>query len=305
MVSVIITTYKREPAMLLRALDSVLTQTYNDIEIIIVDDSPSDFPDRAKVREAVEKRKQEYSHIKISYIAHPENMGACVARNTGLFAAKGEYIGYLDDDDEWLPEKTAKQLAVMQQSSAALVYCGGLCIDDSTGISKNAKKEYVKGKALNRLLYSNFIESTSYPLIRKECIEAIGGFDPLMQSAQDYDVWLRLAEKYDIDYIPEPLVRYHIHNGERITSNPIKKINGLERINEKYAHYLAKDKKLWWKRHIVIARYYVFNLDVKKALSIWWECVCKCPEYICENINYLAGITQAIIQIKKQRNKDL
>ena len=285
--------------MLLRALDSVIAQTYSDMEIIVVDDSPSDYPFRTDIKAAIEKRKKEYPGISINYIVHPKNMGACVARNTGLSAAKGEYVAYLDDDDEWLPDKTEKQLEVIQQSKAALVYCGSLCIDDNTGEYCFGKKEYIKGKLLDRLLYSNFIESTSYPLIRKECLLDVGGFDPLMQSAQDYDVWLRLAEKYEIDYVKEPLVKYHLHDGERITSNPNKKIHGLERINEKYANYLAKDRKLWWKRHIVTARYYVLDNNAKKALSIWWKCVCRCPGYIYQNICYLFSIMQAIIQTHK------
>ena len=79
----------------------------------------------------------------------------------------------------------------------------------------------------------NFIGSTSFPLIRKSCLEEIGGFDVLMQSAQDYDVWLRLSDKYSIDYFDEELGIYHVHGEKQITKNPDKKIAGLERLNEK------------------------------------------------------------------------
>lgn len=295
MVSAIITTYKRKPAMVLRALDSIIAQTYRDIEIIIVDDSPADYSKRDAVRSAVMERQSENQDISIKYIAHEKNMGACVARNTGLDAAAGEYVAYLDDDDEWLPEKIEKQMKVIQSSNVALVYCGSINRNDRTEEETIGKKEYIKGKAFIRLLYSNFIESTSYPLIRKECLVNIGGFDPLMQSAQDYDVWLRLAERYEIDYVEEPLVIYHEHNGERITTNPSKKINGLERINTKFAKYLENNKFLWWKRNINIAYFYALNNDKKNALSLWWRCVCKCPIKAHKNIEMFLQILKVII----------
>ena len=269
--------------MVLRALDSILAQSYRDFEIIVVDDSPANFSAREDVHAAVETRQRENAEINIRYIAHEQNMGACVARNTGLEAARGEYIAYLDDDDEWLPEKIEKQMEVMQKTGAGLVYCGNMVQNDQTGLRTVTKKQYFRGKVFERLLFSNFIESTSYPLIRKECLKEVGGFDPLMQAAQDYDVWLKLAEKYEIDYVDEPLVLYHEHEGERITTNPQKKISGLERINKKYASYLEEDRKLWWIRNLSIAYYYAMAHDRKKALKLWQKCVKKYPERIKEN----------------------
>lgn len=299
MVSAIITTYKREPSMVLRALDSIITQTYRDIEIIVVDDSPSDFASRKDVQAAVIKRQEENPEINIRYIAHANNMGACVARNTGLEAAKGEYIAYLDDDDEWLPEKIDKQIKAIQKSDAALVYCDCLYIDDSKGTTIQRDKEYIKGKALTRLLYSNFIESTSYPLIRKKCLQEIGGFDPLMQAAQDYDVWLRLAERYEIDYVDEPLVLYHEHEGERITTNYARKISGLERINKKYSRYINTDRKLWWKRNSVLVKYYALNGEKIKAVLIWIKCVSKYPENVKDNTMIFLELLKTCLLYKR------
>ena len=294
MVSVVITTYKREPRMVLRALDSALAQTYRDLEIIIVDDSPSDFPAREDVHAVVEMRQHENPEINIRYIAHTENKGACIARNTGLEVAAGEFIAYLDDDDEWLPEKIEKQMQVVQKSNAGLVYCGNLVINDMTGVRTPAKKEFYRGNVFKRLLNNNFIASTSYPLIRTKCLKEVGGFDPLMQAAQDYDVWLRLAERFEIDYVDEPLVLYHEHEGERITTNPKKKINGPELINQKYAKYLEADRKLWWKRNLSVAYYYAMAHEKKKAFSLWFMCVRKCPEKVLENCISVLRIMQVM-----------
>lgn len=287
MVSAIITTYKREPPMVLRALDSVLLQTYREMEVIVVDDSPSDYPKRNEVREAVLARQKKSPEVSIRYIAHDRNMGACIARNTGLQAAQGEYIAYLDDDDEWFPEKIEKQVEVIEQSNAALVYCGYMKKNDKTGEIWEKKTEYLRGNAFKKLLFSNFIGSTSFPLISKQCLNNVGGFDPFMQSAQDYDVWLRLSELYAIDYVHEPLVIYHEHEGETITGNPEKKIKGFERINQKFTQYLNADRKLWWERHICITSFYALNGDLKSSLVLWFRCVCKCPNMIKNNIKYL------------------
>lgn len=293
MISVIISTHKREPSIVSRAIDSVLRQTFRNIEIIVVDDSPSDYPLRENIASAVREYSAATPDIPITYYAHEKNRGACAARNTGIRHAKGEYIACLDDDDEWLPTKLEKQMQVMETSGAALVYCGCICKNDITGTETERKTEYCRGKVFYKLLYHNFIDSTSIPLIHKECLNAVGGFDEMMQSAQDSDLWIRIAEKYSVDYVAEPLVVYHEHGGEQITSNPEKRINGLERLNQKYERYLMADKKLWHRRHIFITPYYALSGDKGKALKTWFQCVCKCPENWRDNLRYLRLITFA------------
>ncbi len=298
MISVVITTYKREPTLVARAIDSVLCQTYRDIELIIVDDSPADYPLRQDVEAMVLERKNKTEKIGICYIAHDRNCGACAARNTGLSHARGEFIAFLDDDDEWLPEKLEKQIRQMEHSEIALVYCGSIYKNDNTGVSTTKKTEYYSGNVLRKLLYCNFIGSTSFPLIRSDCLRTINGFDEQMQSAQDYDVWIRMSEKFKIGFVPEALVIYHEHNGIQITSSPDKKVKGLERLNRKNEKYLASDPGLWHRRHIVITPYYALTGNKKKALMIWLQCVRKCPQKAKENLKYL----DIIVRTKKKVN---
>ena len=290
MVTAVITTCKREPSMVSRAIDSVINQTYRDIELIIVDDSPGDYPLRKAVEMAVRGYENKREDISVKYIAHDKNLGACAARNTGIKYAQGEYIAFLDDDDEWMPEKTEKQITVMDATNAALVYCGRICKDDETGSSSVEKVEYHRGNVFKPLLYQNFIGSASFPLIKCSVLRGIGGFDELMQSAQDCDTWLRIAEKYMIDYVSEPLVIYHTHKGEQITSNPIKKIKGLERLNQKYKSFIDDDPNLWHRRHMILVLYYAMNGEKKKAAGIWMRCVIKCPWKIKENLRNLIAI---------------
>ncbi len=298
MISAVITTYKREPSLVIRAIDSVLCQTYRDIELIIVDDSPAEYPYRKGVEAIALERKKQNSDISIYYIAHDKNRGACAARNTGLRHAKGEFIAYLDDDDEWLPQKLEKQIALMHNAEVALVYCGSIYKNDKTGASINKETDYYRGFVHQKLLYGNFIGSTSFPLIRAECLKEINGFDEQMQSAQDYDVWIRLSEKYKVDFVPEPLVIYHEHDGIQISGSPLKKINGLERLNHKNEKYLASDAKLWHKRHIVLTPYYAMVGNKKQALRIWLQCIKKCPAKVKENMRYF----EMILQMKKDNH---
>lgn len=294
LVTAIITTYKRQASIVQRALESVLMQTHSNIEVIVVDDSPCDFEYREEVRTMIES----YCTRNVRYIAHEVNQGACAARNTGIAAANGEYVAFLDDDDEWKPEKTERQLAKFTDDSISLVYCGREVMSDDTGSISVPATRFLRGMVFSELIKENFIGSTSFPLIRKSCLETIFGFDVLMQSAQDYDVWLRLAEKYSVDYCEEPLVVYHVHSGERISKNYKSKISGLQRINEKNNAYLKEHKEAKWIRTIKIAPEYAGDGKMGKAFKVWYSAVCISPNQVAENIMYFFRICKIFLRNK-------
>ena len=285
LVTAVITTYKREPEIVEQALKSILAQTYRNLEIIVVDDSPADYP----LREAVAAMLDGYSQEGVRYIPHEKNMGACAARNTGLKAANGTYIGYLDDDDEWAPEKIEKMLAVYRTGGEelGLVYCHRMVIDTAKGKKLLRKVPVHRGNVLQVLLRGNFIGGTSVPLMRKSALEAIGGFDEALPAVQDYDVWVRIAENFTIDCVEEPLIVYYKHPGEQITSNPSKRIAGMERVIQKYNHYIMADKHAYWQKHLALARDYANGKQKKKALSLWLRSVKRCPLRIKQNLLYL------------------
>lgn len=295
LVSVIITTCKRDVNILKRAVNSVLAQTYREIELIIVDDSPNSFEERKKIEEFVQSIRG------VTYIKNTKQMGACYSRNIGLKLSKGKYIAFLDDDDEWLSEKIEKQVHTIEDQKTALVYCGNYTKDDVTGIKTIRQREYYSGNIYKHLIIDNFIGSTSFPLINRACLEDIGGFDEMLESAQDYDVWLRLAEKYEITYVQEPLAVYHVHIGEQITRNPYRKISGLERINEKNKTYLDSNKRARWIRNMKVAPFYALKGDFKHAVRIinrymWLE-----PFEVQANFNI---IRDTIINNKIAKKRD-
>lgn len=208
LISCVITTYKRPTYILKRAIDSIVNQTYKNIELIIVNDAPQEY----QLGEDIKTLLEEYKSIPVNYIVHSKNMGACQARNTGIKNARGKFIAFLDDDDEWLPEKIEEQYSLIKDTEIALVYCSHY------EIFKNNKPRLIKeplartglnNDEFDRLLRENFIGSTSYPLLRLDIVKQLGGFDVNIKSSQDHELWIRIAKEYPILYCDKPLVNYY------------------------------------------------------------------------------------------------
>ena len=285
LVSVIITTHIREPDLVLRAVYSVLNQTYHNIELIVVDDSSPSFAQRAEVEQTVLSVSND-----ILYLKHEVCQGACAARNTGLGHAKGCYVGFLDDDDEWMPTKIEEQLKGFYDEDTALVYSQIIYVKEESHAEQLGSPRSESGYIFEKLLRFNFIGPTSNPLIKKECLDAVGGFDVLMESSQDYDLWLRLALKYPIQLINIPLLRCHFHTGKRISTDDEKRIKGIESILSKYADYFNADHEAWYSRGSMLIPHYLKVFGRKKTLSLWISCAKKCPGKISDNFKLLVMI---------------
>lgn len=285
LISVIITTYKREEDVVKRAVDSVLNQTYNNIEIIIVDDSPDDYERRKNVENMIISLKDS----RIKYIKHDVNLGACAARNTGIKESKGMYIAFLDDDDEWLPTKLEKQISLISKPNIGLVYCKQIIYNETFGKTYLDNHKRYKGQVFDKLLRDNFIGSTSFALIRRECFDTCGLFNVNLKSAQDYDMWLRIAKSYSIDYVDEPLVIYHVHKNERISSNPLNKIQGLEMINSLYREDINKNRGTKSIRIFKLVPHYMLTGNIKKSFKCFLQAFVLTPyklNYIILFIKY-------------------
>ncbi len=282
LVSAIITTCRRDPEIVNTALHSVMAQTYKDLEIIVVDDSPLDFDGRDAVRRTIMD-----SCSTVRYISHGENRGAPAARNTGIREAKGEYVAFLDDDDEWLPEKIEEQIKGFTTEKIALVYSGFIIHDEIHHTQFISKRIYHSGKVYFDLLELNFIGSTSVPLIRKEYLEAIGGFDESLESRQDLDVYLRLAKEYEINYVPGEWVIRHWHRGKRITTVPSARLQGTMRVIEKNADALKKRPHACACLYRSLIPQYRQLGMMKDALRIWIYTAEKDPLDVTDNLKYL------------------
>lgn len=278
--------------MLKRAIDSVINQSYSNIEIIIVDDSPTDDVNRKEV----ENRIATIQDNRVKYIRHECNKGACEARNTGIRNSNGRYIAFLDDDDEWLSNKLELQIMKFTDQQVGLVYCDSysIYIKDNDIQHKHKRANRVKGWVYDKLIIENFIGSTSFVLIKREVFGTCGLFNSDMKSAQDYEMWLRISKKYKVDFVDTPLVNYYVHGGDRISSNIDYRIAGLERLNEINTDYLSRHPRALSIRRLKLVPYYNIKSGHKKALVKWFEAIWTYPFQIIA-IKYLIRIF-----IKKQ-----
>ena len=220
MILAAITTCRRAPYMLERALKSVIAQTYSDWNLVVVDDSPADYALRDDVRKMVEAYAEHDSRIR--YVPHETNKGVSAARNTALKIAEEagiyEYIAYLDDDDEWLPEKLQRQITKFNEcgENVGLVYCGFYLCDDVQHTSREVRKAFAGDNIRDELMRRNAVGSPSCVLVRTKCLSEAGGFDiELASGIEDWDMWMRIAEHYDAAYVDMPLVNYYLGHSQR------------------------------------------------------------------------------------------
>jgi glycosyltransferase involved in cell wall biosynthesis len=229
-VSVVIPTFNRAE-LLPAAIRSVLNQTFQDFEVLIVDDGSSD-----TTPEAVKS----FDDNRIHYVRHPVPRGGAAARNTGIAHARGEYVAFLDDDDEWFPHKLASQMAVMRRSEpeVAAIYSGYFIVERATGRVCSRMTPKVRGDLSAALLASNPIGGTSCVLVKKDCLEKVGCFDESLPSFQDRDLWIRLSREFRFDYVEEPLLNYYVHP-KKVWTNFDALLQGLEIMLAKYGTAVA------------------------------------------------------------------
>lgn len=206
LISVVIPTYSRNDT-LKRAIGSVLCQTHENFEIIVVDDNPKD----SEWRKSTEKIMSEYKDPRVRYIQNEKNMGGGLTRNEGIKASKGEYVAFLDDDDEYLPERLEKQLKVFEDSNnekLALVYCYAKFINRQ-GTSTYSDRRDFSGNCLYEAMAENCIAATSQWMVKRDALMAVGCF-PDVPCKQDSQTILRLLKAgYEVDVLKEEMSLYY------------------------------------------------------------------------------------------------
>jgi len=220
LISVVIPTYNRQK-YLSKAIQTVLNQTYSNFEIIIVDDASTQ--DNSKLIES-------FKNERIKYLKNSKKMGAPYSRNIGIKNAKGRFIAFLDDDDEWKKNKLEKQIKAFDEEDIGLVICYSL--DKRFGRERISKPpQEITHK---QLLKSFNLSSTSTYVVRKTVFENIDGFDVNLASAQEYDLAIRISKKYKVKTIPDVLVIQNSSDGQ-ISENWGKKIRGILALYTKHS----------------------------------------------------------------------
>ncbi|MFA5493687.1 MAG: glycosyltransferase [Porticoccaceae bacterium] len=213
-------------------LASAIAQDHADLEILVIDDASSDATaDRVATLAAADAR--------ISLIRHASNRGVSAARNTGLAAASGAYVAFLDADDRWHPTKIARQLAALAATSdAALVFTACRAIDARGAVTD---QNLSRGRAipLGRIDLKDFIIRrypliTSSVLVERGSLDAAGHFDTSLAVGEDFDLWARILNRYPQAYVPDPLTDYRMHGASATADrlrNRLSKVQVLEKIH--------------------------------------------------------------------------
>ncbi|MEM6638936.1 MAG: glycosyltransferase family 2 protein [Pseudomonadota bacterium] len=227
-VSVIIPAYNREETIL-RALASAQSQTHEDLDIIVIDDASTD-------RTAAIVLDQDDSRVRL--LRHTENQFAAAARNTGMRAATGDYIAFLDSDDEWHPRKLETQLATLsgRDTSWAAVYCGANLYKDGTTAPEISIPDR-EGDVLREYVCGDFVIWTPTFLFRRDILQRTGLMDPALQRAEDRDFFFRILTHFKLAAVPEPLVNIFLE-----TDKPVSHValDSRQRLLKKHEPLLRK-----------------------------------------------------------------
>lgn len=251
-VSVIIPSYNAE-RWIKSTIDSVLAQTYSDIEIIVVDDGSTD--------QTVSVVSKNYPKIKL---ITQTNQGVAAARNKGIENSRGEWVAFLDADDIWLPHKLHEQFILLEENpDVKMVYAGWHvwpCSDLEPDIDllvklNNTKCEATPNTPSSGWIYPELLEDclvwTSTVLIKKSLLKTIGNFNQKLKIGEDYDLWLRASRETKIIKVNKPLALYRIHGSSLTKSTPSRNYQGeiIENAVKLWGYY-SPDGRLASKHRI-------------------------------------------------------
>lgn len=237
LVSVVITTYKRHFEDIRPSIRSAIAQTYDRIEVIVVDDNGKGSEYQAEIERGLKSADECRDVV---YLPNGRNSGAQVSRNAGILKSRGDFIAFLDDDDIWMGDKIEKQMHLMDTTDAGLVFSKGWLVSVSDDGTENSREPYnmsscfVERLGFSDLSYGDYIGTTTQVLVRRSVFANVGLFDMDQPARQDYEMWIRISQKYDCIGVPEYLFLHYHHQGEQISKNPRKSNTGYKRIIRRY-----------------------------------------------------------------------
>jgi glycosyltransferase involved in cell wall biosynthesis len=224
LVSAVVTTYDRSH-LVQRAIKSVLAQTYDPLEILVVEDGSNS---------GVETWLKDEGLNRVRYARHRENKGLAAARNTGLYLSRGKYIAFLDDDDSWLCEKIALQVEVLEAHTdkKCLVYCGGC-----TMYNDEIVREWIPTArgVMSDSIYKGYTLDPSSMLVARDALLSIGGHSEELTSCIDHDIWMKMAHAgFEMDFVPQALMIHGDHSLSQMTMRLAERLEGIEQFFSKW-----------------------------------------------------------------------
>jgi glycosyltransferase involved in cell wall biosynthesis len=229
-VSVVIPAFNRA-SVVGNALQSVLGQSFQELEIIVVDDGSRD-----ETAEAVRQIAQ--SDARIILIRHEANRGAQAARNTGIRAALGEWIGFLDSDDTWRSSSLELRMAAARSRNVQVVHSAGVVLRFGGGERETLEVPALSGNVYRRLLREAGPVFQAL-LVSAKALQAIGGLDEAIVAYQEWDTAIRLAKRFEFAFVPEPTFVYDCRGTDTISKNLLQGAKGYEQILRKHFRDIA------------------------------------------------------------------
>lgn len=245
LVSVIIPTYNREKTVG-KAIDSVLCQTFEDFELIVVDDGSID---------GTERIVRSYADPRVRFLrAYEGNRGPAAARNSGIEASLGRYIAFQDSDDEWVPEKLAIQIETMRRASDQTGVVYGTILRKMGDSEERLPRENAKksGRVLDSLLEGNLV-GTPVAMVKSDLLRKVGGFDTSLRSIEDWDLFLRLSEVCDFEFIDRVLC-VSTELQDSVNANTNRWIDSLAKFLEKHKALYARNRRALMGFYLEIGR---------------------------------------------------
>lgn len=263
LISVCIATHNR--ALLLpRAIRSVLGQTYRNLECIVVDDASTDNTSEIVKSFARDER--------LIYIRHEENRHVSATRNTGIDHANGKFVAFLDDDDIWLPSKLETQVHLILRlpEKVGLVYCWMDRYDNKENLLREHHPMY-RGYVFPHVLDQQRLGGCPTLLVRRTVVQGVR-FDESLRRGDDADFIRRVCRQYEVDFVPEPLVKvYENHGHERLSEDTRKgdeaTVHEHLAIIDKFQH----DLRLYPKQ---AAHIYAILANFSSRIGAWRQCFC-------------------------------
>lgn len=226
-VSVVVTCYNYG-RYVASCIESVLSQTYHDLEIVVVNDGSSDGSDNV-IRRFI-------PNPKITYISQG-NMGQARAKNTGIRNSGGEFIAFLDADDLWEKNKLENQMPLFRSPDVGVVYSRARYIDEEgRELNYSLSDEHLRprsGRVTEALFMDNFVPFSA-TVVRRACLKNAGGFDESLKMGIDWDLWLRFSVFWEFAYVDEPLLIYRLGHADQMSRNITERQRCADRIMHKF-----------------------------------------------------------------------
>jgi glycosyltransferase involved in cell wall biosynthesis len=225
MVSVVIPTYNRSEHIQC-AIQSVLKQTYSDLEVIVVDDRSND-----NTVQIVKEYARKDTRIRL--LVHSERKGAQAARNTGIRAARGEWVGFLDSDDQWFPDSLDVRLRLARELGTKVVHSDCHVLNPTSLKVQSFGVPSIQGQVYNKLLRRSGPMFQAL-LVSKGALARIGYLDESIVSWQEWDTAIRLAKYYEFSFVPNATFVYDCRHSDTISKSPLRTALGYEQVFTKH-----------------------------------------------------------------------